>query len=135
TQLFLRPFERIRSPGKFERDGDILERRHGRDQVEGLEDDTYMIPAEPREPVLAIGSEVLAGADDAPRARPFEPGQHHEKRRLAGTGRSHQTGGFAFRDGEVDSPENVDRTGRARQAEFDAVEFDDLVGQTIQTFL
>jgi len=96
-----------------------------------VEDDPYMIAAEARELVFAVEGEVFARADDASRARPFETGQHHEKRGLAGTGRPHETGGFTLRDGKVDPPENIDRTGRTRQAEFHAVEFDDCVGQTL----
>ena len=37
-QLMFRAAKRIRGAGKFERDGDIFQRRHGRDQMEGLED-------------------------------------------------------------------------------------------------
>ena len=41
-----------RAPGKFERHGDVLQRRHGRDQMEGLEDDADVAAAKAREPVF-----------------------------------------------------------------------------------
>ena len=47
-----------RCAGKFERHRDVFQRRHGRDQVEGLEDDADLAAAEARERVLV---ELAAG--------------------------------------------------------------------------
>ena len=46
---------RVRDAGELERHGDVLERRHGRDQMEGLKDDPDIAAAKTREPVLIEG--------------------------------------------------------------------------------
>ncbi len=137
-QFLFRPLEGVLPAGKFERDRDILECGHGGDEVEGLEHDPYMIATEAGEIVFAEAREFLARAGDAAGTRALEPRENHEKGGLAGTGRPDKTGGFTPRDRQIDALENVDRTGRARQAQFDAVEFDDLlgdrIGQTLGSF-
>ena len=47
--LALRACECVVRAGKLERHGDVLQRRHGRNQVEGLEDDADILAAETRE--------------------------------------------------------------------------------------
>ncbi len=47
--------EGVADAGEFERRGDVLERRHGRDEVEGLEHDADAGAAKARERVLAQG--------------------------------------------------------------------------------
>ena len=46
--------------GQLERHRDVLERRHGRDEMEGLEDDADIAAAEARQRVLAERAERLA---------------------------------------------------------------------------
>ena len=69
--------------GKFERHGDIFQRGHGRNEMEGLEDDADIFAAEARELVLAELAQVLAGNDDRAAVGALEPGHHHEQGRFA----------------------------------------------------
>src|SRR5271167_1827834 len=81
--------------GEFKRNGDIFQRRHGRDEVKGLENDADILAAKPREFVLVELAQVLPGDDDRTAIGPLQPGHHHEKRRLARSRRAKQADGFA----------------------------------------
>ena len=59
-QLLRRALRSVGIAGKLERDGDVLERRHGRDQMEGLEDDADLAAAEAGQRVLVEGIERRA---------------------------------------------------------------------------
>ena len=78
-----------RTPGKFQRHRDVLQRRHGRDQVERLEHDADRRraaagPARPRpSPVIACPASRML-----PDAGALQPGQHHQQAGLAGAGRA-----------------------------------------------
>ena len=50
--------EGVGDAGKLERHRDVLERRHGRDQVEGLEDDADIAAAKARERVLVEAGQI-----------------------------------------------------------------------------
>ena len=63
-QLALGARKSIARAGKFERHGDVLQCRHGRNEVEGLEDDADMASPEAREFVLTERLQVLSGNDD-----------------------------------------------------------------------
>ena len=52
AQRRLGAVEGVGAAGEFQRDRDVLQRRHGRDQVEGLEHDADMVAAEARQRVL-----------------------------------------------------------------------------------
>jgi hypothetical protein len=54
----------IARAGEFERHGDVFQRRHGRDQVEGLEYDADSAAAKARQRVLVELAQVLAGNHD-----------------------------------------------------------------------
>ena len=58
VELALGAGERVARAGKLERHGDVLQRRHGRDQVEGLKDDADILAAEARQRVFV---ELAAG--------------------------------------------------------------------------
>ena len=74
----------IARAGEFERHGDVLQRGHGRNQVEGLEDDADVPAAKARQLVLIERLQALSGDDNRAAVRPLEPGHDHEQRRLAG---------------------------------------------------
>ena len=75
--------ERVAMAGELERDRDVLQRGHGRDEVEGLEDDADPRAPESREPVLVEAIEALPIDRDRARIRPLEPGDGHQQCRLA----------------------------------------------------
>ena len=56
-----RALERVGGAGQFQRHRDVFQRRHGRDQVEGLEHDADIAAAEARQRVLVERAEILAG--------------------------------------------------------------------------
>ena len=68
---------------QLERDGDVLERGEGRDEVEGLEHVADLRQAEPREGVLVQRGEVHAVHAHGAGRRPVEPGDQAEERGLA----------------------------------------------------
>jgi hypothetical protein len=109
---------------QLERHGHVLERRHGRDQMEGLEHDADGAAAEAGERIFAEFREVGAGDADAPRGRRFEPGRHHQERRFAGARRPEQRDRFAARDFQRDTRQDVDRACRARQRQPHIVQSD-----------
>ena len=86
-KLRLRARESVAATREFERDGDILQRRHGRHQVKGLEDDPDFLAAKFREFVLAHGGDRTALDFYRTCIRPFEPGERHQERGLPTTGR------------------------------------------------
>jgi hypothetical protein len=100
---------------EFQRDRDILQRRHGRDQVERLEHDADMVAAEARQPVLIQPAQIMAGDIDKPAGRALQPGHDHHHGGLAGPRRSDHTDGFAAPDRQVDATQDVDGTGGTGQ--------------------
>src|SRR5699024_110237 len=75
--------EGIGLAAELQRQGDVLQRRHGRHEMEGLEDDADAGAARERERVLAHGGEIVTGDFDAPGRRLLETGHNHKKRCLA----------------------------------------------------
>ena len=95
-QLARGDLESIAVAGEFQRHGDVFQRRHVGDQVEGLEDDADIAAAKIGErSSLRLWSGVSRMSDLAA-VEPFEAGQHHQQCRLAGTGRADDADGFAF---------------------------------------
>ena len=76
--------EGVAAARKFERHGDVFERRHGRHQVKGLEDDADLVAAEQGESILVQSSQVAAGDPHAAAGRAFEPADDHHHRGFSG---------------------------------------------------
>ena len=106
-EFALGPLEGVGVTGKFQRHGDVFQRRHVRDQVEGLEDDADVLAAECRELVLGQTRQFLAGNLDHALVGTLEPGEHHQKRRLAGAGWPDDADRFAPRDVEIEALQNM----------------------------
>ena len=107
AEFLTRPRESVCRPGEFERDGDIFERGHVRDEVEGLENDADRASAEPREGILVEGNDVGAVDDDAPRLRPLQAGEDHEQRRFSAARGANQAEGLSAIDGKADFLEDM----------------------------
>ena len=78
----------------------------------------------------AIWSSLLAVqqfAGDAHRAGidAFQPGQHHQQRRLARAGRADDAGRFARRDIQADVLQHMDRRGALAKRQRHVLQFDD----------
>ena len=68
--------------GELQRHRDVLQRRHGRDQVERLEDDADLPAAETREIVLVEGIERGAIDHHLSAVRTLQTRHHHQQGRL-----------------------------------------------------
>ncbi len=111
-------------PGQFERDCDILARRHRRQQVKALEHNPDMAPAQPRQPVLVERRQILPGDDNSPGARPLDAGDNHHQARFAGPRRPDQRDRLARHDRQRHAAQNVHRPGGALQRQANIVEQD-----------
>jgi hypothetical protein len=63
---------------QLQRHRDILQRRHGRDEVERLEHDPDIASPETGQCVLIQCAKVVAGDRDGSGIRPFEASHHHQ---------------------------------------------------------
>ena len=133
-QLFFRPRKSIGPSGKFKRDGDILQRRHGGHEMEGLKDDADMLPTKAGKTILVEAGEILARHMHAARAWLLQPRQHHEKRGLARTRRTDEARRCATRDPQINSTQYVDRSGLTGQAELDLLKFNHDIAQACSPF-
>jgi hypothetical protein len=96
-------------PGQVSGQGDVLGRGQRRDQVEGLEDEADLVPAQPGEPGVVEPADVLAAHERLPRRRPVQPGHAVHERRLARARRAHHGGEPGPVDGDVDARQGVHR--------------------------
>jgi hypothetical protein len=107
-QLGSRPLERIRAPGKLQRNRDILERGHRRQQVEGLEDDADSAAPSAGKPVLIELREVRSRHPHPPGGGALEPGQDRHQRGLARSRWPQDRDALAAADLQVDPAQHVD---------------------------
>ena len=84
-QFFFRALECIFATGKLKRDRHIFKRRHGRNEVEGLKDNTDVITAKTGKPILVELCQLFACDHDAALARALKPCQHHKQRGFSRT--------------------------------------------------
>lgn len=79
-QFFARLNLGVADPGKIKRDRHILERCHGRDQMERLEHDTNMAAAESGQGVFIQPGKLLAYHRYRAGAGLFQPRHYHQQR-------------------------------------------------------
>ena len=118
-QLHTRASEGVGLARKLAGRGHVLERGHGGDEMEGLEDDADVPSAEPGETVLVQRGEVVSGHRDLPAGRPLEPADDHEERGLPRTGGPHDAHRLPGREFEVDAAQDLHRAGRAGQCDVE----------------
>ena len=104
---------RVVDAGKLQRHGDVLQRRHGGNEVEGLEHDTDIAAAEARQRVLAEQAERLARDHHRAGVGALQPGHDHEQGRFSGAGGADQADRLAASYIQVDVFEDMN-AGRAR---------------------
>ena len=117
-------FERVRPSRQFQRHGDVLQRRHGGDEMEGLEHDADAAAAEKGQRILVHPVQIGAVNKDRAGTRPFQSGDDHDHGGLAGARRSADADTFAALDTQVYPAQDLDLAGGALQIEMDAVELD-----------
>jgi hypothetical protein len=94
--------------GDVHRQRDVLERRQRRQQVEGLEDEADLVPAQRREPLVVQTAECGVADDGITAAERVETGHAVHERRLARPGRAHDRCEAAAGEGDVDGVERDD---------------------------
>jgi len=120
---FLRgALEGIAGAREFERHRDVLQRRHGGDQVERLEHDADMPSAKARERVLVERAQVLPRDVDRPGVGPLQSGRDHQQGRFARAGRANQANRLAGTYMKADVFENMDPRSVPAEREIDAGE-------------
>ncbi len=127
-EMLARDSGRVRAARKLERQRHVLERGHGRHEMERLEDDADVGSAGERQLVLAEGRKVTSGDVDLAARRPLEAGEYHQERRLAGAGGSDDGHGLAARDLEAHATQDFDRPGAARECQAHILEADYRLG-------
>jgi cytochrome oxidase assembly protein ShyY1 len=84
-------------PGQFQRRGHVFQRRHRRNEVEGLEHHPHMFATEAGELILVHRGQIAPERRHLTAGGPFEAAHEHEERRLAGPRRPRQRDRFAAR--------------------------------------
>ncbi len=108
-----------------EREGRVLGRREGGEEVEELEHEAQVAPAESGQGVVRHGAQVLAQDADRARGGEVERANHVEERRLPGARRPGDRQHLARLDGEVHAAQRVDLDPRLLVALRDLLEDDD----------
>ena len=101
-----------------ERQRDVLERRHRREQIEELKHGGGGLPAVGVALVLGKGREIAPVHEDAARRRAVERPEQVQERRLAAARRTEERGEAAGLEGERDAEERVHPGGPAAAVRF-----------------
>jgi hypothetical protein len=123
-QLVARAAEGLGVAREFQRNGDVLQRRHGRDEVERLKDNSDMAAAKACERVLAKPAEVGAGDHDRAGVGLLEPRHHHQQRRFARARRADQANRLAAPYIQLDVLEDMNPGRGVAKRKIDAGERD-----------
>jgi hypothetical protein len=116
-QFFQGAVERICHHCQFKGYGNVFERRHRRDQMKRLKHDTDIAAAKASRGVLVEFRKLLAGNRYLARCRALEPCHHHQHRRLARAGRTHEADRLALGYLEIDSVQDIDGAGLTHKCE------------------
>ena len=115
--------------GELARRRHVLDRGHGRDEVECLEDDSDVPPPKSRESVLVESAQIPAGHRDLPGGGPFQTADDHEQRGLSGTGGPDDAHRFPGRHVEIDAAQDLHRTRGAGQCDVETSQrYDGMAG-------
>jgi acyl-CoA thioesterase I len=109
----------VAPPAEFERECYVLERRHRRDQMKGLEHDADVRAAQPGQRILVEHAEVVSIEPRSSGARPLEPANYHHHRGFPGARGTDEAHRLAGSDLDRDAAEDVDGPGRAPQSQVD----------------
>jgi acyl-CoA thioesterase-1 len=118
-------FHRVRPVAELEGQGHVLERRHGRDQMERLKDDADIGAAGKCELVLAEPGEIVSCDRDAAGGCPLEPRHDHQQRRLARARRADDRDRLSGWNGERDAAQDFYGARPAGQGQPDILQIDD----------
>jgi len=109
---------------EFQRHGDILQRRHVGNEMEGLEDDADVAAPELGELIFGKRGQFRSGDGYVAFVRPLQAGHDHQERRFAGPGWPDKPDRASLRNVEVNAFEDVNPSGTFAEADVYAVERD-----------
>ncbi|ENQ72986.1 hypothetical protein C963_01491 [Brucella melitensis CNGB 1120] len=124
TQFAFGQVKSIPAPCKLQRHGDIFERRHIGNQMEGLEHNADIRSPEGGSLILAHLADRLARNLHDAVIDMFQTGQNHEERGLAGTGRANDTHRLAGCDMKGNALQHMDRGGSVTERQVNVFQFD-----------
>ena len=119
----------IGAPGKFQRHGNILQRRHRRDQAERLKDDADIVTAQRRKGVFAHAGDLPSGKIDAAVTETLKSGHDHQQAGLAGTAGAKNADRLAGFDVQCDAAKDFDHPLGAGQRQTRVAKGDDRVAR------
>src|SRR6267154_2461903 len=118
-------FEGVAAAGELQRQGHVLMRRHGGNEMEALEDDADIVAPQARAIVVAERPEIAAGHLDPPRGGALQAARHHHQAGFAGAGGADYGGGLTRGNVERNAAQDIDRAGIACHVEMDVGKTDD----------
>lgn len=123
-QLLPGDLEGVADIGKLKRHGDVFQRRHVGDEMEGLEDDADIAATEFRHPVFAQAVQWRAVDDDLAAVETLQPGQNHQKRGFSGSGRADDANGFTRINQQIHILENMNGRSGLAEGQIRIFQFD-----------
>ena len=118
-QFLRRAPRRIGVTGEFQRHRDILQRRHGRNQVKRLEHDADLAAAKACQRVLVEGIERGTADHHFSAVRTLQSRHHHQQGGFSRTGGADQADRFTWSDPQADILEDVDARRARAEREID----------------
>ncbi len=124
AQFPLRHLERIAATGKLQRHGDIFERGHVGNEVEGLEHDADIGPTESGRLIFAHPADGLARDLHSSVIDMLQPGQNHQQRGLARTGRTDDSDRLSLRYMKGDALQHMHQRSGVTKGQVNVLKFD-----------
>lgn len=124
VQLSAGALKGIIHPSQFQRNGDIFQRRHIGDQMEGLKDEPDITAPKACDIIFAHRRNRLAVDGHCARIRTLQTSEHHQQSGLARTGRSDDTHRLTAANIEIDILEHMDRIGCVAEFEINTGKID-----------
>ena len=120
---------------QLQRNGDVFERGHVGDQMEGLEDDADIAAAEIGKRIFGERMEWLAGNVDFALVQTLQTGEDHQKRRFSGSGRADNADGFSPADLKVDLFQHMHGSCCASEGEIRLLQLDNGFSQNKASYI
>lgn len=124
-EFFRSAFERVAAAGELQRNRDILERRHRRNELERLEDNADLFSTKARQRVFVEAGEVAVVDQDLAAVRPLQSGERHEQGGFARPGGADESDRLTACYGQADLLQDVDARRARAEGEIDLFELDD----------
>ena len=111
--------QEVRDAGEFQGNRDVLQRRHGRNQMKRLEDDADMAAAKARQRVLVEGIERCAVDHHLSAVRTFQSRHYHQQRGFSRARRADQADRLARSHPQADILQDMNARSAGAEREVD----------------